>query len=185
MRAIECTHRSHRLSRRSEVDCAANARTSKQTMSEDISRFAPPFGTALGFEFEADVAPQADGSITIRTPWAEHLVGDPDTGVVHGGVITAMLDNACGRAVHAAQELSGNDSEGAIATLDLRIDYMSGAEPHLDIFANARCYRMTRNIAFVSGTAYTDSPQDPIATCVGAFMLGTRSEPRAEQGGTD
>lgn len=144
----------------------------------DISRFAPPFGVALGFEFENDAASEADGSITIKTRWAEHLVGDPDTGVVHGGVITAMLDNACGRAVHAARELDGGDDAGAIATLDLRIDYMSGAEPNRDIFANARCYRMTHNIAFVSGTAYTESPIEPIATCVGAFMLGTRSEPR-------
>ncbi|MCR9277397.1 MAG: PaaI family thioesterase [Pseudomonadaceae bacterium] len=152
-------------------------------MSVDISRFSPPFGTALGFEFESEPDVQADGSVTIRTPWAEHLVGDPDTGVVHGGVITAMLDNACGRAVHAARERAGGDDEGAIATLDLRIDYMSGAEPQRDIYANARCYRMTRNIAFVSGSAYTDSPDEPIATCVGAFMLGTRSEPRQEPTG--
>lgn len=154
-------------------------------MSVDLTRFAPPFGVALGFEFEADAPTESDGSITIRTPWAEHLVGDPDTGIVHGGVITAMLDNACGRAVHAARQESGNDDNGAIATLDLRIDYMSGADPHRDIYANARCYRMTRNIAFVSGTAYTESPDEPIATCVGAFMLGTRSEPRTDHGGSD
>ena len=115
----------------------------------------------------------------MRAPYAEHLVGDPDTGVIHGGVITAMLDNACGRAVHLARLEAGVDADGSIATLDLRIDYMSSAEPGKDLYAEAHCYRLTRNVAFVRASAYTDSLEDPVATAVGAFMLGTPSERRA------
>ena len=134
----------------------------------------PPFGVALGFEFlSAD-----GGKLIMRTPYAEHLIGDPDTGVIHGGVITAMLDNACGRAVHLARVAAGRDDEGAIATLDLRIDYMSSAEPGKDLYGEAYCYRLTRHVAFVRASAYTDTIEDPIATAVGAFMLGTASERR-------
>jgi uncharacterized protein (TIGR00369 family) len=111
-----------------------------------------------------------DTGCVVRVPYAEHLVGDPDTGVVHGGVLTALLDNACGMAVRPAH--SAPDSL-SMATLDLRIDYMGAAEPHKDILAEAVCYKRTRHIAFVRATAYQTSPDEPIATCVATFMLGT------------
>jgi uncharacterized protein (TIGR00369 family) len=116
-----------------------------------------------------------DGSgCVVRVPYAEHLVGDPDTGVVHGGVLTALLDNACGMAVRPADAA---DEPVSMATLDLRIDYMGPAEPHLDIFAEAVCFKRTRHIAFVRATAYQRSPEEPVATCVASFMLGTRGGP--------
>ena len=135
----------------------------------------PPFGKSLGFEFLG----VQEGRLKMRVGYAEHLVGDPDTGVIHGGVITAMLDNACGRAVHLARMEAGQDEQGSIATLDLRIDYMSAAEPHKDLYAEAHCYRLTHNVAFVRATAYTDTVDHPVASAVGAFMLGTQSERRA------
>jgi uncharacterized protein (TIGR00369 family) len=111
----------------------------------------------------------------VRVPYAEHLVGDPDTGVVHGGVLTALLDNACGLAVRPSE---GNGEPIAMATLDLRIDYMGPAEPRRDIYAEAVCFKRTRNIAFVRATAYQTSADDPIATCVASFMMGTPNQPR-------
>lgn len=143
-------------------------------MAYDPLHNNPPYGQSLGFEFlDAE-----DGRIRMRTPYAEHLVGDPDTGVVHGGVITAMLDNACGRAVHYARVEAGGEAAGSIATLDLRIDYMSSAEPGKDLWAEAHCYRLTHNVAFVRASAFTESVDQPVATAVGAFMLGTPSERR-------
>ncbi|MEM1229761.1 MAG: PaaI family thioesterase [Pseudomonadota bacterium] len=144
-------------------------------MAFDPFSFTPPFAQALGFEF----IDETDGKLTVRAPWAEHLVGDPDSGVIHGGVITAMLDNACGRAVHLARMQVGRDEEGAIATLDLRIDYMGPAESGKDLYAQAYCYKLTRNVAFVRATAYTDTIEQPVANAVGAFMLGTPSERKA------
>lgn len=111
----------------------------------------------------------------VRVPYAEHLVGDPDTGVVHGGVLTALLDNACGVAVRPSEATTGAAS---IATLDLRIDYMGAAQPHQDIFAHAYCFKRTRHIAFVRATAYQTTVDEPIATCVASFMLGTAGGPR-------
>lgn len=144
-------------------------------MKFDLLESNPPFGQALGFEFLGS----EDGRLRMRTPYADHLIGDPDTGVIHGGVITAMLDNACGRAVHMARVAAGRDDDGAIATLDLRIDYMSSAEPGKDLYAEAYCYRLTHNVAFVRASAFTDSIDEPVATAVGAFMLGTPSERRS------
>jgi uncharacterized protein (TIGR00369 family) len=104
-----------------------------------------------------------------RLPYDEKLVGNPDTGVLHGGPITALLDGASGAAVFAALT-----TWVPIATLDLRIDYLRPAEPHRDVLATATCYRVTRNVAFTRAVAYHDDPADPIASAVGTFMVSTK-----------
>ena len=108
------------------------------------------------------------GVAVLKLAYDEKLVGNPDTGVVHGGVITTLLDNCCGIAVGSSLEMMR-----PIATLDLRIDYMKPATPKEDIYARAECYKVTANIAFVRATAYHTDIADPIATAVGAFMLNT------------
>src|SRR6201988_1258916 len=84
-----------------------------------------PQAVALGM-FTVSLAP---GAAVLKVPYSAELVGDPDTGVIAGGVVTTLLDHACGQAVMAALGVPQ-----AIATLDLRIDYMRAAEPGLDIF---------------------------------------------------
>src|SRR3954471_3133598 len=109
----------------------------------------------------------APGEAWSSLPYRPVFVGDTATGVLHGGVVTAMLDESCGMAVQLAL-----DGTRAIATLDLRIDYLKPATPGLDIRAHAVCYRVTRSIAFVRATAYQDSEDDPVATATACFMVG-------------
>lgn len=121
-----------------------------------------PHGRALGIQV-VSVEPAV---VVLKTPYRPELVGDPDTGVLAGGVVTALLDHACGQSVWAAAY-----AQGSIATLDLRIDYMRGAEPGRDLYARAHCYKLTRSVAFVRAVAYESDPQDPVATAQAAFML--------------
>lgn len=109
----------------------------------------------------------APGESWSSLPYRPVFVGDTVTGVLHGGVVTAMLDESCGMAVQLAL-----DGTRAIATLDLRIDYQKPATPGLDIRAHAVCTRVTRSIAFVRATAYQDSEDDPVATATACFMVG-------------
>jgi uncharacterized protein (TIGR00369 family) len=133
-----------------------------------------PHAAALGLH----IVSIESGKVTCRVPFADQLVGNPDTRVIHGGVMTALLDNACGIAVGSKTMLRGQ-----IATLDLRIDYMKSATPDQDILAFAECFKVTRNIAFARGIAYQTDLSDPVATCTAAFMLGTKSTPgKAPQG---
>ena len=126
----------------------------------------PPYAQAIGMEI-VDV----EGRVCLlKLPYREDLVGDPDTGVLHGGVITASLDNASGWAVRCHEDWDDGES---MATLDIRIDYMRPAVPHQEILIEAQCYKITKYIAFVRGVAYQASKDDPVATSVAAFMIGT------------
>lgn len=108
-------------------------------------------------------------SATFALPYNPDLVGDPLTGVLHGGAVTTLVDSVCGIAVFAAlQRLE------AIATLDLRIDYLRPAAAHKELYATAECYRLTRSIAFLRARAYhPDTPDEWVASCVSAFMIGS------------
>lgn len=123
---------------------------------------AIPFARALGFEL-VKVEP---ARAVARVGWREELIGDPETGVIAGGVITTLLDNVCGVAVIAALE-----AFKSTATLDLRIDYMRPAEKGRAVIGEAECYHVTRSVAFCRAWAYHDSREKVIATGAGAFAL--------------
>ena len=109
----------------------------------------------------------APGEVWTSLEYRPVFVGDTETGVIHGGVVTAMLDETCGMAVQLAL-----DGTRSIATLDLRIDYQKPATPGLAIRAHSVCYRVTRSIAFVRATAYQDTEDEPVATATACFMVG-------------
>ncbi|MEM7099412.1 MAG: PaaI family thioesterase [Pseudomonadota bacterium] len=129
-----------------------------------------PHSKAIGMKY----IEHTDDHCTLALKYAPHLVGDPDTGVIHGGAITALLDNAAGL---IARPKEMHRDVAAIATLDMRIDYMGPATPGQDVYARAHCFKRTTNVAFVRAVAYTHSPEDPIATATATFMLGTRNTP--------
>lgn len=130
-----------------------------------------PYALAIGMH----PAELPDGTPAMRLPYSKQLIGDPDTGVLHGGVITALLDQTAGM-VARPDEPGALDT--SIATLDLRIDYMGPATPGKDLWATGECYKRTPNIAFIRAWAFHESREDPVATCVAAFMMGTPNTPR-------
>src|SRR6185437_9165257 len=127
-----------------------------------IQRRRSTYGHISGLQLDR----AAPAEVWSSLPYRPAFVGDTETGVLHGGVVTAMLDESCGMAVQLAL-----DGTSAIATLDLRIDYQKPATPGLAIRAHSLCYRVTRSIAFVRSTAYQDSEDDPVATATGCYMI--------------
>lgn len=121
-----------------------------------------PYSRELGLELHS-VEPDW---CVIKVSPDERVVGNLITGVVHGGVITALLDSCYGLAIFVRM-----NELRAMATLDLRIDYLKGATPGREIYGGAVCYKLGRELAFVRGAAYHDIPEDPIATSSAIFMF--------------
>lgn len=115
----------------------------------------------LGMKVES----ATERGLTLRLPYSEKIIGNPETGVIHGGAITTLMDTTCGISTVCFLP----DFE-VCPTLDLRIDYMHPADPRKDIFGFAECYRVTPTVIFTRGIAYQDDPEQPIAHAVGTFM---------------
>lgn len=123
---------------------------------------ALPHSKALGMEL-TDIG---EGAATITLPYAEHLIGDPRTGVISGGAVSALMDTCCGAAV-----MSHPSNPGGTATIDLRIDYMRAAKPGLAVTTEATCYHVTRSVAFVRAVTWDEDKDTPVATATGAFTV--------------
>jgi uncharacterized protein (TIGR00369 family) len=85
---------------------------------------ALPHARALGMRLVS----MGDGQAEIEMDYDPRFVGDPETGVIHGGAVSALMDTCCGAAA-----MSHPASPGGTATIDLRIDYMRPATPVLNL----------------------------------------------------
>ncbi|MAL98483.1 PaaI family thioesterase [Hydrocarboniclastica marina] len=117
----------------------------------------------------------ADNHLLLELPYSDHIIGNPDTRVIHGGAITTLMDTASGAVIICALP-----EFELCPTLDLRMDYMRPAKPDLPVFAAAHTYRVTQNIVFTRCVAYQGSPDNTIADCVATFMrIGVAATPKA------
>ena len=121
-----------------------------------------PHSRALGLQVDAVGAATA----TLSMGYDDRLVGDPETGVIHGGAVSALMDSACGAAV-----LTHPEAPRGTATIDFRMDYMRSATPGQRIVARAECYHITRNVAFVRATAFDDDITRPVATATATWTV--------------
>ncbi|QOR39596.1 PaaI family thioesterase [Billgrantia diversa] len=135
-----------------------------------LARFVTviPHTRELGLEVLSVEPPE----VTMRLPWRDELLGDTGRGLVHGGVLTMLLDTVCGSAV-----LCGLPAPEVCPTLDLRVDHYRPAVAGQPIMAEARVLRLTNAMVFTEGTLWQE-PGRPVARGIGNFVrLGERNTP--------
>jgi len=118
---------------------------------------------SLGLEV---VSAEEEG-VCLRLPWREDLVGNPETGVLHGGAIFAMMDHAGGMAnacrLYPSFEIT--------PTVDFRVDHLHAPAPGKAVICRASCYRLTPNVTFVRMTSWEEGQEDgePVATGLATY----------------
>lgn len=150
-------------------------------MTEGAAKFDPkaatPLFTAHGHSGWLGLRYSDHGEdwVELELPWREDLLGEEGRQVLASGPILSLMDMASGLSIWKAM-----DEFRAIATLDLRVDYMRPARPRASVFGRAQCYRLTRSAAFVRGLAHDGDTGDPVAHIQGVFMniaIATRIMP--------
>jgi uncharacterized protein (TIGR00369 family) len=108
------------------------------------------------------------GRCSARLPYRRRLAGNPESGILHGGAVTTLMDTVGGAAAFSVVAKGSS-----VATLDLRIDYLRSARPTDAIVGEASCYRLARSVAFVRGEAFDMERNHPVAHFVATFAVGS------------
>lgn len=103
----------------------------------------------------------------VRLPWREELVGNPDTGVIHGGAIFAFMDQAGG----LANACTSFPKFEITPTIDMRVDHLRAPAKGRAIICDAECYRDSSQVMFVRMTVFEEGGDDePVATALATYM---------------
>jgi uncharacterized protein (TIGR00369 family) len=130
-----------------------------------------PFNRVLGLKVES-IDPDAP---KLRFDMRPELIGNPRRQILHGGVISAVLDVAAGFAVHLAVSRSRIETADAghfpsIGTIDLRVDYLRPGRGNYFV-ATGRVVRLGNRVA-VAHTEMVNDAGELIATGGAAYMVG-------------
>lgn len=127
-----------------------------------------PFNALLGIEIESAEPP------SLRFAMRPELIGNARRGILHGGVISAVLDVTAGYAIMlalASEPKSGEKLEFPnIGTIDLRVDYLRpGRGKHF--IATGKVVRLGNRIAVTHMELVNDEGK-LIATGAAAYVVG-------------
>ena len=117
---------------------------------------------ALGIVFHA----KNDDWVELSLPYADRLIGMPDSGVIASGPIISLMDMATSLAIWIRLGKFRHQ-----VTLDLRVDYLRPAKPGNTIIGRGICYGATKSVGFVRGVAHDGDIDDPVANVTGTFMF--------------
>ena len=130
-----------------------------------------PFNSVLGLKVES-LDPQEP---KLRFDMRPELIGNARRQILHGGVISAVLDVAAGFAIHLAvlRKKFEEPQDGhfpTIGTINLHIDYLRPGRGNFFI-ATARVVRLGNRVA-VAHTEMANDDGELIATGGAAYMVG-------------
>ncbi len=146
----------------------------EKTSKSSASHGRPPFVDLLGLTFER----LDSGEILVKLQMREELIGNLETGTIHGGAISAMLDITGGLAVFRKlrkdmQELSLEDQMkrlSKVKTIDMRVDYLR--PPKGNEFIGTASILRTGNKVAVTRMELHNDDEKLIAVGTGTYIVG-------------
>ena len=100
-----------------------------------------------------------------RLAYREAFLGNVEAGLWHTAIATTAADSEL-----RAGRVSRPAGLEAVATLDLRMDYLRPAVAGRDLEVVAGCHHVTRHIAFATAVLHQGDPERPTARCTANFM---------------
>lgn len=146
------------------------ADVTKQKM-EQIAQMWNARGTGLITHMALEIEEVSTEGVRVRMPFNPDFCVDSDETLLHGGILTALLDSVFGLANFVAIE-----GISTMATLDLRVDYLRPAHSRADVIVRAHCFRKSRHIAFDAGSVWFDGHEESEIACGTASFALTRGE---------
>ena len=139
----------------------------RQVFEENV-----PFNRVLGLKVESTDPDAAK----LRFDMRPELIGNPRRQILHGGVISAVLDVAAGFAIYLAVNKerivsSEVDRFPSIGTIDLRVDYLRPGQGKYFV-ATGRVVRLGNRVAVAQMELVNDS-DELIATGNAAYMISS------------
>ena len=119
-----------------------------------------PYAGFMGFEIEL-----GDDGLVCAMPFQKHLVGNPILPALHGGTISALLENAALMAL-----IWETDTAGVPKTINISVEYLRSGRTR-DTFAQGLITKQGRRVANVRVEAWQDDRAKPIAAAHGHFLL--------------
>jgi len=131
-----------------------------------------PFNRVLGLKVES-IDPAAP---KLRFDMRPELIGNPARKILHGGVISAVLDTVAGFAIHLAvlsqkPQPAAESHFPAIGTIDLRVDYLRPGRGAYFI-ATGRVVRLGNRVA-VAHMELANDAGELIATGGAAYIVSS------------
>jgi uncharacterized protein (TIGR00369 family) len=148
-------------------DATAMEARLRQVFEENV-----PFNRLLGLKVES-IDPDA---AKLRFDMRPELIGNPRRQILHGGVISAVLDVAAGFAIYLAVNKARTISSEverfpSIGTIDLRVDYLRPGQGKYFV-ATGRVVRLGNRVA-VAHTEMVNDAGELIATGGAAYMISS------------
>jgi acyl-CoA thioesterase len=118
------------------------------------------FGQWLGYEVVRAAGGEAEVALQIRE---DHL---SPAGRVHGGVISAFFDFACGAAVFTTMQ-----AHDFCSTVELKVNYFRPLDKGDRVVARSKVVFRGKRLAVIQGFLYRNDQTDPVAMCSATFNV--------------
>lgn len=131
----------------------------------------PVYAKTLGIQYAEAQPNHPSAPPILMLAFGKKLSGRP--GFLHGGVISALLENAATTALHHTLMQRGTDYN--IQQANVTIDFIRGGMDHIT-FGQGEITRVGRSMANISASLWQDDPDRIIAKAHMHYLISDENE---------